>query len=220
MAIPVLMYHAALLIDAAKGARWCRSRRFARSSAGLRDAAPGLRFDEYDALSATICRARSGRDQLRRRLLVAPSRALLEEFGTTPSFVVTARCTTTGTLEGRRARDASWAELEAPRHAVSRSARTASAIGTRRRERRATPTTGASKEAIEKRFGACRHFAYPFGAHGDATVAAVQRAGYRTACTTESGQNRRGQPLLRLRRQSVSRTITAGRFRRRAGAWL
>jgi hypothetical protein len=48
----------------------------------------------------------------------------------------------------------------------------------------------------------------------------VQRAGYRTACTTETGFNRRGQSLLRLRRQAVSRNTTSGRFRRRVGAWF
>jgi peptidoglycan/xylan/chitin deacetylase (PgdA/CDA1 family) len=79
---------------------------------------------------------------------------------------------------------------------------------------------GASREAIEKRVGPCRHFAYPFGAHDDAAVAAVERAGYHSACTTEKGLNRPSQSPLRLRRQAVSRNTTAGRFRRRVGAWF
>ena len=145
---------------------------------------------------------------------------------TATSFVVTGAVATTTDWYvaggGRAFEHANWDEL-------SRAAAQGFAIGSHTVSHlslaSATDTAvadelGASREAIEKQIGACRHFAYPFGAHGDATVAAVQRAGYRTACTTETGLNKNGQPLLRLRRQAVSRNTTAGRFRRRVGAWF
>jgi peptidoglycan/xylan/chitin deacetylase (PgdA/CDA1 family) len=76
-----------------------------------------------------------------------------------------------------------------------------------------------SKDEIEKRLGRCQHLAYP---HGDASpeiTKAVRKVGYRTACTTRRGFNRPGQPLLALRRQNVSRTTGARRFRRKVGSW-
>jgi peptidoglycan/xylan/chitin deacetylase (PgdA/CDA1 family) len=76
-----------------------------------------------------------------------------------------------------------------------------------------------SREMIEKRLGACRHFAYPHGDVNPDLVAAVRDAGYRTACTTRRGFNGRGQSLLELRRQTVSRTTGDARFRRRVGSW-
>jgi peptidoglycan/xylan/chitin deacetylase (PgdA/CDA1 family) len=161
------------------------------------------------------------------RCVVEHAVPVLAEFGMTATmFVVTNAVDTTTDWYvqggGRRFEHASWAELE-------RAAARGFTIGSHTVSHRSlvdasesvvADELGASKETIEKRLGACRHFAYPFGAHGDATVEAVRRAGYTTACSTESGLNRRGQPLLRLRRQSISRTSTAGRFRRRLGAWF
>jgi peptidoglycan/xylan/chitin deacetylase (PgdA/CDA1 family) len=116
---------------------------------------------------------------------------------------------------------ASWDELE---HAVAHGFSVGSHTATHVRLPAADPDRvaeelGASRAAIEQRLGECHHFAYPFGDLSEAVVAAVHRAGYRTACTTDRGRNRRGDPLLRLRRQTVSRNTTGGRFRRRCGAW-
>jgi peptidoglycan/xylan/chitin deacetylase (PgdA/CDA1 family) len=85
---------------------------------------------------------------------------------------------------------------------------------------RVAEEVGESKREIEQRIGRCRHFAYPYGDAPDAAVRAARDAGYATASTTQRGFNRRGQPPLALRRQSISRTTDLGRFRRRAGAWL
>jgi peptidoglycan/xylan/chitin deacetylase (PgdA/CDA1 family) len=161
------------------------------------------------------------------RCVVEHAVPVLAEFGMTAAmFVVTNAIDTTTDWYvqggGRRFEHASWAELE---RASARGVTIGSHTANHRSlvdasEAVVADELGASKETIEKRFGACRHFAYPFGAHADATVEAVRRAGYTTACSTESGMNRSGQPLLRLRRQSISRTSTAGRFRRRLGAWF
>jgi peptidoglycan/xylan/chitin deacetylase (PgdA/CDA1 family) len=161
------------------------------------------------------------------RCVVEHAFPVLAEFGLTATlFVVTAAVDTTTDWYvqggGRPFEHASWSELEraASRgftigsHTVSHRSLLDASDAVRAEE------LGASKEMLEKRTGACHHFAYPFGAHDDAVVAAVQRAGYTTACSTESGLNRPGQPPLRLRRQSISRTSTAGRFRRRLGAWF
>ena len=161
------------------------------------------------------------------RCVIEHAVPVLAEFGMTATlFVVTAAVDTTTDWYvqggGRTFEHASWDELE-------RAAARGFTIGSHTVNHRAlvdasdavvADELGTSRETLEKRFGSCRHFAYPFGAHRDATVEAVERAGYTTACSTESGLNRRGQPPLRLRRQSVSRTSTAGRFRRRLGAWF
>ncbi|MEX2208223.1 MAG: polysaccharide deacetylase family protein [Myxococcota bacterium] len=161
------------------------------------------------------------------RCVVEHALPVLLEFGMTATmFVVTNAVDTTTDWYvqggGRPFEHASWPELE-------RAAARGFTIGSHTANHRSlvdasesvvADELGASKETIEKRLGACRHFAYPFGAHGDATVEAVRRAGYTTACSTESGLNRRGQPPLRLRRQSISRSSSAGRFRRRLGAWF
>ena len=161
------------------------------------------------------------------RCVVEQAVPVLAEFGMTATlFVVTSAVDTTTDWYvqggGRSFEHASWGELE-------RAASRGFTIGSHTVNHRAlvdasdgvvADELGASKETLEKRFGACRHFAYPFGAHSDATVEAVRRAGYTTACSTESGLNRRGQPPLRLRRQSISRSSTAARFRRRLGAWF
>jgi peptidoglycan/xylan/chitin deacetylase (PgdA/CDA1 family) len=78
---------------------------------------------------------------------------------------------------------------------------------------------GRSRELIARRLGRCDHFAYPFGAFSDATAGAVLRCGYRTACTTRGGFNRRAAPLAALRRQNIGRNTRMRGFRRRAGSW-
>lgn len=77
----------------------------------------------------------------------------------------------------------------------------------------------ASKLELEKRLGACSHFAYPFGDVTPEAIAAVREARFRTGCTTRRGFNRPGQPLEMLRRKTVSRRTSARRFRRRLGRW-
>ena len=234
VAIPILMYHAVLPIEPNASVRgtvplslfreqiaWLARRGY--RSLTLDEAADALRGD------APASRARSVAITFDDgyRCVVEHAVPVLAEFGMTATlFVVTAAVDTTTDWYvqggGRSFEHASWDELE---RAISRGF----AIGSHTVNHRSlvdasdavlADELGASKERLEKRLGACRHFAYPFGAHGAASVAAVQRAGYTTACSTEAGLNRRGQPLLRLRRQSVSRTSTAGRFRRRLGAWM
>jgi len=123
---------------------------------------------------------------------------------------------------GRAFLHADWAELE-------RAAADGFTIGSHTaRHRRLTDLPPAeldeeltsSGEAIRRRLGRCEHFAYPYGGWSEAVAARVLAAGYRTACTTEPGKNRAGQPLTALRRQGVSRTTQGGRFRRRMGAWF
>lgn len=234
VAIPILMYHAVLPIEASESVRgtvplaifreqiaWLARRGY--RSLSLDEAAAALRGD--GAAKRGRCMVITFDDGY--RCVVEHAVPVMAEFGMTATlFVVTAAVDTTTDWYvqggGRRFEHASWPELE-------RAAARGFTIGSHTVNHRSlvdasesvvADELGASKETLEKRIGACRHFAYPFGAHGDATVAAVQRAGYTTACSTESGLNRLGQPPLRLRRQSISRTSTAGRFRRRLGAWF
>ncbi len=226
------MYHAVLPLEPAESARgtvplpifrdqiaWLAKRGY--RSLSLDDAAAALRGDDMRGRFVVI----TFDDGY--RCVVEHAVPVLAEFGMTATlFVVTAAVDTTTDWYvqggGRSFEHASWAELE-------RAAALGFTIGSHTVNHRSlvdaseavvADELGASRETLEKRFGACRHFAYPFGAHRDATVEAVRRAGYTTACSTESGLNRRGQAPLRLRRQSVSRTSTAGRFRRRLGAWI
>ena len=76
-----------------------------------------------------------------------------------------------------------------------------------------------SRAEIRARLGRCNHFAYPFGAVSERSQHALARSGYRTACTTRSGLNRPGQPLVTLRRQMISRNTHRARFRRKVGLW-
>jgi peptidoglycan/xylan/chitin deacetylase (PgdA/CDA1 family) len=234
MAIPVLMYHAVLPIDAADTVRGTVPLAIFREQIGwlARRGYRALTLDDVAAALGGSSDAARGRcvaitfdDGY--RCVVEHALPVLEEFGMTAAlFVVTDavdRTTDWYVAKGGRAFEhAGWDELErAAARGFAIGSHTASHLSlTAASDGAVADELGASKEAIEKRVGACRHFAYPFGSHSDATVAAVQRAGYHTACTTAAGLNRRGQPLLRLRRQSVSRTTTAGRFRRRAGAWF
>jgi len=48
-----------------------------------------------------------------------------------------------------------------------------------------------------------RHFAYPFGLHDSATLAAVKEAGYNSACSTRSGFNREDINPFELRRLEI-----------------
>ncbi len=61
-----------------------------------------------------------------------------------------------------------------------------------------------AKAELEQAIGApCESVAFPYGSHDRATLTAVQRAGYRGACTLKRWANgRRGNPL-RLGRMSV-----------------
>jgi len=73
-----------------------------------------------------------------------------------------------------------------------------------------------SKKALEDRLG-CRvdHFCFPYGAFDERVVRAVERAGYRTACTVERGVVPPGADPLRLPRIPVGRrTRTFGFLKR------
>jgi len=231
--VPILMYHAVLPIDATAKVRGTVPLAVFRDQIGWL-ARRGYRTLTLDAVAERLdgsgaeggrCVAITFDDGY--RCVLEHAFPVLAEFGMTATlFVVTGAVGTTTDWYvaggGRAFEHAGWDELE-------RAAAQGFTIGSHTMSHLSLVTAsdtavadevGASREAIVKRLGACDHFAYPFGAHGDASVAAVQRAGYRSACTTEAGFNRRGQPLLRLRRQSVSRNTTAGRFRRRVGAWF
>ncbi len=61
-----------------------------------------------------------------------------------------------------------------------------------------------SKAALEETLGhAVTAFAYPYGAWNERCEAAVRRAGYRTACLTQTGRALRDQNPYRLRRLTV-----------------
>jgi len=73
-----------------------------------------------------------------------------------------------------------------------------------------------SKAALEERLGTpVRHFAYPFGLFDDRARAAVQRAGYRTGCSTRSGFNRTDADRFTLRRIEVFGSDSLAAFRRK-----
>lgn len=59
----------------------------------------------------------------------------------------------------------------------------------------------ASKKSLEDRFGRrIDHFCYPYGDYDEAILDLVGEAGYRTACTTQSGINTPDTPRLALKR--------------------
>jgi peptidoglycan/xylan/chitin deacetylase (PgdA/CDA1 family) len=63
---------------------------------------------------------------------------------------------------------------------------------------------GGSRDALSRLLGhEVRYLAYPFGHMNDRVVAAAEAAGYRAAFTTKPGFNRKGEPLLRIRRLDV-----------------
>lgn len=230
------MYHAVLPIEASESVRGTVPLAIFREQLGWL-ARRGYRSLTLDEAAAALQGESEGAAARGRsvvitfddgyRCVVEHAVPVLAELGMTATlFVVTNAVDTTTDWYvqggGRSFEHASWPELE---QAAARGFTIGSHTANHRSLVDASDTVvadelGASKETIEKRLGSCRHFAYPFGAHRDATVEAVRRAGYTTACSTESGLNRRGQSLLRLRRQSISRSSTAARFRRRLGAWF
>lgn len=73
-----------------------------------------------------------------------------------------------------------------------------------------------SKVSLEDRMGrAVDHFAYPYGRYDERARQAVQRAGYRTACSTRSGFNRLGEDRFTLRRIEVFGSDSLAAFRRK-----
>ena len=233
MAIPILMYHAVLPIDAAAKARGTVPLAVFRNQIGWL-ARRGYRSLTLDDVATRLDGGGGARERAVAitfddgyRCVLEHAFPVLAEFGMTATlFVVTSAVGQTTEWYvaggGRAFEHASWDELErAAAQGFAIGSHTVSHLSLAGGEETAVAEElGASREAIEKRVGSCRHFAYPFGAHDDAAVAAVKRAGYRSACTTEKGINQPGQPLLRLRRQAVSRNTTARRFRRRVGAWF
>jgi peptidoglycan/xylan/chitin deacetylase (PgdA/CDA1 family) len=73
-----------------------------------------------------------------------------------------------------------------------------------------------SRQALAELLGhEVRYLAYPFGHMNDRVVAAAQVAGYRAAFTTKPGFNRKGEPLLRIRRLDVYGTDSPGMLLRK-----
>jgi len=61
-----------------------------------------------------------------------------------------------------------------------------------------------SKQIIEDQLGLeCRHFAYPYGLLTEKTRELVQKAGFKTACSTRSGFNNASRDALMLHRIEV-----------------
>ena len=69
-----------------------------------------------------------------------------------------------------------------------------------------------SRAELEARLGPMRHFAYPYGKVDEAATAAVDRAGFDSACGIEEGRNCAGTPLLALRRCEIHGTDSLLRF--------
>lgn len=68
------------------------------------------------------------------------------------------------------------------------------------------------KERIESQLGQpVEAFAYPSGRYTAATVDAVRSAGYRAACTTETGAYRPGGNILRIPRIDISDDMVRGK---------
>jgi peptidoglycan/xylan/chitin deacetylase (PgdA/CDA1 family) len=122
---------------------------------------------------------------------------------------------------GRTLEHADWDELERARaRGFEIGSHTSSHPGLRRLEAEAVrEELEQSREELQKRLGRCEHFAYPYGGVSAEIAAAVQQAGYRTACTTRRGFNRAGESLFLLRRQNVSWKTGTLRFRRKVGLW-
>lgn len=73
-----------------------------------------------------------------------------------------------------------------------------------------------SKHALQDTLGKGVHyFAYPYGLHNEAVRDAVVAAGYRAACSTVSGFNRRGQEAYLMRRIDVFGTDRLWQFRQK-----
>jgi glycosyltransferase involved in cell wall biosynthesis/peptidoglycan/xylan/chitin deacetylase (PgdA/CDA1 family) len=69
-----------------------------------------------------------------------------------------------------------------------------------------------SRADLEERLGPIRHFAYPYGRLDDASVRAVEEAGFASACGIEEGRNSPGTPALALRRIEIHGTDSLLRF--------
>jgi len=75
---------------------------------------------------------------------------------------------------------------------------------------------GASKQELEELLGQdVEHFAYPYGLYDEQTIAAVKKAGYKTACSTRSGFNRENINPLLLRRLEIYGTDKLWHFRQK-----
>ena len=71
---------------------------------------------------------------------------------------------------------------------------------------------GGSRVDLEGRLGAIRHFAYPYGRLDEASVRAVEEAGFVSACGIEEGRNSPGTPPFALRRCEIRGTDSLLRF--------
>jgi peptidoglycan/xylan/chitin deacetylase (PgdA/CDA1 family) len=77
---------------------------------------------------------------------------------------------------------------------------------------------GRSRKMIEDRIGmTCHHFAYPYGDYNRAVRDLAEEAGFRTACSTRWGHNRRGDDLFCLFRIGVSNGDSLRDFKRILG---
>lgn len=75
-----------------------------------------------------------------------------------------------------------------------------------------------SKEAIEERLeGPCHHFSYPYGDFNEEVCDVVREVGFRTACTTRWGHNRKGDDPLRLYRIGIGNLDRLCDFKRVIG---
>lgn len=84
---------------------------------------------------------------------------------------------------------------------------------TRLSDRELRTEVADSKQIIQDQLGAeIHHFCYPYGAFDERVTAAVQEAGYATACTTRRGAVRAGADPFRLPRLSVGKTMGLRRF--------
>lgn len=73
-----------------------------------------------------------------------------------------------------------------------------------------------SKNSLEDRLSRpVEHFAYPYGQYDERARAAVQRAGFRTGCSTRSGFNRLDEDRFTLRRIEVFGSDSLAAFRRK-----
>jgi peptidoglycan/xylan/chitin deacetylase (PgdA/CDA1 family) len=79
-----------------------------------------------------------------------------------------------------------------------------------------TEVAGA-RSRLERGLGgaAVTAFSYPHGAHDRASRAAVARAGYQLACTSQYGENRRPWRWFQLRRTEITGADTLDDFRRK-----
>jgi peptidoglycan/xylan/chitin deacetylase (PgdA/CDA1 family) len=232
LSIPILAYHAVLPVDRSARVRGTVPLEVFREQVGwlARAGYAALSLDQAaDVLEGRAPPVRRGVvitfDDGYRCVLEHALPVLREAGYTATLFVVTGFVGGTSdwyvAKGGQAFEHAGWDELE-------RAAADGFAIGShtaRHRRLGALPAAevehelSSSGEAIRRRLGRCEHFAYPFGDWSQALAGRVLESGYRTACTTEHGPNRAGQPLGALRRQGVSRTTRGGRFRRRVGAW-